>query len=267
MDADNLVLAFVLTSIAGLTTGLGGAIILFVKQLNIKFLSAALGLSAGVMIFISFVEIFTEANHSLALLHGDQLGYVYTLIAFFAGMLLIAIIDALIPLSNNPHELHYAASDLTSMPQDPHGLMRIGLVSGIAIAIHNFPEGVATFVSAAKDIEPGIGIAVAVAIHNIPEGIAIAVPIFYASGNKQKAVGYATLSGLAEPLGGVLGFFLLTFLLGDGVLGIILAAVAGIMVYISFDQLLPTAEKYGHHHLAMIGVVSGMLVMGITLIF
>jgi ZIP family zinc transporter len=116
--------------------------------------------------------------------------------------------------------------------------------------------------------EPGLGIAIAVAIaiHNIPEGIAVSIPMFYATGNKIKAFWYSFASGLAEPIGALVGITLLMPFMNDTVFGILFALVAGIMVYISLDELLPSAEKYGLHHLTIGGVIAGMGVMALSLL-
>jgi ZIP family zinc transporter len=263
MENSNFILALTLTLIAGLSTGLGGAIIIFTKRLSNKFLAASLGFSAGVMIFISLVEIFGEAQESMVVLYGEKMGHLYTLLAFFAGMGIIALIDNLVPSGENPHEMNSISLESAGNKN----LMRLGVFSAIAIAIHNFPEGMATFVSTMENPEAGLSIAIAVAIHNIPEGIAVAIPIYYASKSKTKAIGNSFLSGVAEPLGGIVGYFVLAALFKESFVGIILAAVAGIMVYISLDELLPTAEKYGKHHVAIIGVIAGMAFMGFSLLF
>ncbi len=276
----NFLSALLLTLCAGLATGIGGIVIMFVKRFSPKFLSASLGFSAGVMILISLVELFPEARLSLSEIYGEKLGLLYTLLAFFAGMGLIALIDNLVPSYENPHEVneltievhnsavgngysvnHSPDSALKHSP-DSKKLLRLGLLSSIVIAVHNFPEGLATFVTAMDDPNLGISIAFAIALHNIPEGIAVAIPIYYATKKRFKAVWNASLSGLAEPLGGILGYILLSRLLSDSFMGIILAGVAGIMVYISLDELLPTAESYGAHHVAIIGVITGMAFMG-----
>ena len=278
MFEGNFINALLLTLVAGLATGVGGAIIMFVKRFSPKVLSAALGFSAGVMIFISLVELFPESRHSLSLLFGERLGMLYTLLAFFGGMGVIALIDHLVPSYENPHEVNQltievhnnavgldnSLPDSTATPENKESkkLLRLGLLSSIVIAVHNFPEGLATFVTAMEEPTLGLSIAFAIALHNIPEGIAVAIPIYYATKRRGKAVWNATLSGLAEPLGGIVGFVLLSRLLSDSFLGIILASVAGIMVYISLDELLPTAENYGAHHIAIIGVITGMAFMG-----
>lgn len=142
----------------------------------------------------------------------------------------------------------------------------MGLFSALAIGIHNFPEGLATFIGALQDPALGISIAAAIAIHNIPEGIAVSVPIYYATQSRQKAFALSFLSGLAEPVGALLGYFLLIQFFSDAIFGIVFAGVAGIMVYISLDELLPTAEEYGEHHIAIYGLISGMLIMAISLL-
>ena len=252
-----------MTLIAGGATGIGGALVLFKKKLSSKFLAGALGVSAGVMIFISLAEMFPEAQAMIresGLVHGEA----FVLIAFFVGMGLITLIDFTIPEYENPHE----APDLSL---DTKGLHRLGLMSALAIAVHNFPEGVATFIGAVNDPEMGAGITFAISIHNIPEGIAVAIPIYYATKSKAKALLYATLSGFSEVIGALLclavtAVFNVELAGGGPVFPLIMSAVAGIMIYISLDELLPTAEKYGKHHIAIAGVVGGMAIMGVSLL-
>ncbi len=265
LSDSNFPIALLLTLIAGLSTGLGGVIVLLTRKFSTKTLSFALGFSAGVMLFISMTELFAEARASLGSAFGERTGLLYTVLAFFAGIALIALIDNLIPSKDNPHEYSAAPSEDGAVP-DSTGLMRLGLFSVIAIAIHNFPEGMATFVSAMESPRTGISIAVAVAIHNIPEGIMVAIPIYYATRKKGKAVGNAFLSGLAEPVGGVVGYLLLSRIFDQSLNGTVLAVVAGIMTYIALDELLPSAEKFGHHHLSIIGVTAGMAVMAASMI-
>lgn len=267
LSDSNFPIALLLTLIAGLSTGLGGVIVLFTRKFSTKTLSFALGFSAGVMLFISLTELFTEACSSLGSAFGDKTGMLYTVLAFFSGIALIALIDNVIPSNDNPHEYSAAPTPERCLPEaDSSRLMRLGLFSVIAIAIHNFPEGMATFVSAMENPQTGISIAAAVAIHNIPEGIMVAIPIYYATRKKGKAVGNAFLSGLAEPLGGVIGYLLLSNIFDKSLNGVVLAAVAGIMTYIALDELLPSAERFGHHHLSIIGVIAGMAVMAASII-
>lgn len=273
VNMNNVLFAFGLTLFAGLSTGIGSALAFYTKQTNKKFLSAALGFSAGVMIYVSMVEIFVKARESLELVYGATKGYWITTIAFFAGIGLIAIIDKFVPSGENPHEAR-DVKDMSKLKLDKGEtkkredaeLLRMGLFSALAIAIHNFPEGLATFISAIQDPTLGISIAIAIAIHNIPEGIAVSVPIYFATGSRKKAFIYSFASGLSEPLGAILGYFLLMKFFSDAMFGVVFAAVAGIMIYISLDELLPTAEKYGEHHIAIYGLISGMAVMALSLL-
>lgn len=270
--------ALLLTLIAGAATGIGGALVLFKKKLSSNTLAASLGLSAGVMVFISLAELFPEAQKEIASLGSIKYGEAWTLLAFFAGMGIIMLIDFLVPDYENPHEASglsleakTAATGMLDQAGNAKALHRLGLMSAMAIAIHNFPEGIATFIGALNDPQMGAGITFAIAIHNIPEGIAVAIPIYYATKSKGKALLYATLSGFSELIGALIciavtAIFGVELSAGGPVFPLILAAVSGIMIYISLDELLPTAEKYGKHHIAIAGVISGMAIMGISLL-
>jgi len=262
MEWSPVAIAFALTLFAGLATGIGSALALLARRTNTRFLSAALGFSAGVMIYVSFVEILANAREILSAELGVRPGAWVAVLAFFGGIALTALIDRLVPAAENPHEVH-RVEEMHRRP-DAH-LMRMGLLSAVAIALHNFPEGIATFVAALDDPKLGVSIATAVAIHNIPEGIAVAVPVFYATGSRARAFSWSFLSGLAEPLGALVAWLLLASFLGGAVRGILFAAVAGVMVFISFDELLPTAREYGEHHIAVYGLTSGMAVMAVSL--
>lgn len=261
---DTIFYAFLLTLLAGLSTGIGSLIALLAKRTNRRFLSVSLGFSAGVMVYVSMIEIFAKAQSALTAQLGQRPGSWTTVAAFFGGMLFIAVIDKLIPAEKNPHEVKLVEQEDAAPPA--RKLMRMGVFTALAIAIHNFPEGLATFVSALQSPSIAIPIVVAIAIHNIPEGIAVSVPIYQATGSRKKAFCYSFLSGLAEPLGALIGWLLLMPIMTDTVFGIIFAAVAGIMVFISFDELLPAAREYGEHHLSIYGLISGMAVMAVSLL-
>lgn len=265
-DINTILFAFGLTLFAGLSTGIGSALAFLTKRTNTRFLSISLGFSAGVMIYVSMIEIFAKARTALQEVYEPQMAYGYTVLFFFLGMGLIALIDKLIPSAENPHEIRKVESMQDSQTSDNPKLMRMGLVTALAIAIHNFPEGLATFTAALSDPGLGIAIAVAIAIHNIPEGIAVSVPIFYATGNRKKAFWHSFASGLAEPIGAAVGFLILMPFMGPMVFGFLFAAVAGIMVFISLDELLPSAREYGEHHLSIYGLIAGMAIMAISLI-
>jgi zinc transporter, ZIP family len=283
MFSTEVLIAFGLTVFAGLSTGIGSALAFFTKTTNTRFLAVALGFSAGVMIYVSMVEILFKARESLVSDNGIVQGSWITLISFFGGIAVIALIDRLVPTAENPHEVRMVedvsgdktgttpgkGSVETESSRDKHKkskLMRMGLMSAIAITVHNIPEGLATFIAALSDLSIGIPIAIAIAIHNIPEGIAVSVPIYYATGSKKKAFKYSFLSGLAEPVGALIGWLILMPYLNESMFGVIFAAVAGIMVFISLDELLPAAREYGEHHLSIYGLIAGMAVMGVSLI-
>jgi ZIP family zinc transporter len=247
MEVNNIALAFTFTLFAGLSTGIGG-------------------FSAGVMIYVSLIEIFSKAKESLVLSLGASQGYWATVIAFFGGMILAAIIDRFVPEVENPHEIRMIEETLHPEIFHKKKLLRMGLFSALAIGIHNFPEGLATFTATLKDPHLGIAIAIAIAVHNIPEGIAVSVPIYYATGSKRKAFILSFLSGLAEPAGALIGYLILTPFFNDMIFGVLFASVAGIMVFISVDELLPAAREYGKAHLSIYGLIAGMIIMAVSLL-
>lgn len=262
---ENLLLAFGLTLFAGLATGVGSILAFFTSTTNTRFLSLSLGFSAGVMIYVSMIEIFFKAQDSLISALGNEMGQWITVVSFFGGMLLIALIDKWIPKAGNPHEVK-KVEDMTQDKQKDRDLLKMGTFTALAIAIHNFPEGIATFTAALNDPALGIAIATAIAIHNIPEGIAVSVPIYFATGDKKKAFNLSFLSGLSEPVGAILAYLVLMPFLNDMIFGILFAGVAGIMVFISLDELLPASRRYGEPHLSIYGVVAGMAVMALSLL-
>jgi ZIP family zinc transporter len=295
----NIWIALGLTLFAGMATSIGSAIAFFAKRTNYRFLSIATGFSAGVMLYVSFVEIFVKGTDSLVGAYGDYWGHWINAASFFAGIILIGLIDNLIPSAENPHETHTAEEtaplhdskapmpDFAQIAAHPEKaepgahdhrveqskLLRMGLFTALAIAIHNFPEGLATFLAALEDPSVGLAIAIAIALHNIPEGISVSVPIFYATGDRKKAFIYSSLSGIAEPVGAGLAYVALRFFLGNdtGVIppqfmGMLFGSVAGIMVYISLDELLPTSRAYGKGHDSLLGLLGGMAIMALSLL-
>jgi len=295
----NVWIALGLTVFAGMATGIGSAIAFLAKRTNYRFLSVSTGFSAGVMLYVSFVEIFYKGADALAEAYGETWGNWVNAASFFGGIFLIGLIDNLVPSAENPHETHareemaplrnasaplpdfatLARHDGQTAPGvHDHGsrqkkLLRMGLFTALAIGIHNFPEGLATFLAALKDPSLGVAIAIAIALHNIPEGISVSVPIFYATGNRKKAFVYSLLSGLAEPVGAIIAYMALRATVGDAsgaippqAMGILFGVVAGIMVYISLDELLPTSRAYGKGHDSILGLVAGMVVMALSLL-
>ncbi|KKK39468.1 zinc transporter ZupT [Mesobacillus campisalis] len=263
---ENILFAFGLTLMAGLATGIGSLLAFFTSRTNTKFLSLALGFSAGVMIYVSMVEIFVKAREALTGALGEVPGNWWTVGGFFGGMLLIALIDKFIPKQSNPHELKKVEDMNKGQAANDPALLKMGTFTALAIGIHNFPEGIATFTSALQDPALGVAIAIAIAIHNIPEGIAVSVPVYYATGDKKKAFKLSFLSGLSEPIGALVAFLFLMPFLNDVMFGIIFAAVAGIMIFISLDELLPAAKKYDEAHISIYGLIGGMAVMALSLL-
>ncbi len=313
--------AFGLTIFAGLSTGIGGLVVFRKKPINQHLISGSLGFSAGVMIYISFVEMLNNSFSTLGEIYGSR-GDLYTVLAFFGGIAFSMVIDFLIPEAENPHEMRgveevsydpheeeqpaaakvsviqritknktgktngsakTASADNANNADNAgktsasetngnhhqhksHDLTRVGLVSSLAIIVHNLPEGLATFVGALADPKLGFTIAIAIAIHNIPEGIAVAVPLYAGTGDKWRAFLVALFSGLAEPIGALIGFVFLRPFISDSLMGIIFAAIAGVMVFISLDELLPSAEKQGEHHIVIAGLIAGMAVMAFSLL-
>lgn len=258
--------AFILTLFAGLATGIGSVIAFFAHRTSRGFFSFTLGLSAGVMLYVSFVELFDQSRDLFACSLGGREGEVCAALFFFVGMGVIGLIDKLVPSFENPHEMRRVENMNVPVSGGESRLHHMGILTALAIAIHNFPEGIATFMAAESNPSIGVAIAVAIALHNIPEGVAVSIPIYYATGSKKKAFVYSLLSGLSEPLGALLAFLVLMPFMNDVVLGGVLAAVAGIMVYISIDELLPAAREYGKPHVAIWGMVVGMIVMAVSLV-
>jgi len=265
---NQVLFAFLLTLLAGLSTGIGSSIAFFTGKANVRLLSFGLGFSGGVMVYVSLVEILAKATDTIAEVHGPGIAGWIAAGSFFAGIGVIALIDRLVPEQENPHairsdtDLDRVATEKTII--DP-SLERTGLITALAIAIHNFPEGLVTFLGALVNPFLGVSLAVAIAVHNIPEGISVSVPFFYATGNRRRAFLLSFLSGCAEPAGALVGYFVLRAFLSNVTIGALFAAVAGIMVFISFDELIPTARKYGKGHTAIAGIVTGMAVMAISL--
>ncbi len=264
LTTTTILIALGMTFVAGMSTSVGGLIAFFAKGFNTRFLSVSLGLSAGVMLYISFMELLPNAVEALGAELGDKVAAGVALTLFFAGVALIMIIDFFVPDDKNPHQ-----------PKEMHGVARVkhtsalkrtGVMMALVIGIHNFPEGLAVFAASLQDVDLAIPIVVAIAIHNIPEGIAVSVPIYYATGDKRKAFIYTALAGLAEPIGALVGLVILLPFWSEAMGAYLYAFIAGIMVYISIDELLPSSQRYGHHHYAVAGVVAGMAIMGYGLL-
>ncbi len=250
----NVANAFILTLLAGLATTIGAGAGYFLRKPNFSYLSVLLGFSAGVMIYVSFMELLRTSIL--------EIGFLRANIGFFAGIGVIYLLDKVLPhahIDTKPDKFHEDEFE-------NERLMNAGVLTALGLALHNFPEGMAVFAVSLESLSLGLPIAIAIAVHNIPEGIAVSVPIFYATGDSKKAFFYSFFSGIAEPVGAVIGFLLLLPFLTTMVLHLTLAIVAGIMIFISFDELLPISKDYGNEHLSTLGLFSGMLVMMISLV-
>lgn len=257
----DLQMALVLTAFAGLSTGIGGLVVFFIRKPKLSYLSPMLGFAAGVMIYVSMVELLLESI--------ETVGFLLANIAFFIGILFMFMLDKLVPhlhIDTEPEPFHKDKVESSFDEKTETRLRRAGVLTAIGIALHNFPEGIAVFTVSILDISLGIPIAIAIAVHNIPEGISVAVPIFYSTKSRTKGFGYSLLSGIAEPVGALIGFLILYPFLTEVLLQATLAFVGGIMVFISFDELLPISRDYGNEHTSNIGLFLGMLIMMVTLL-
>lgn len=263
--SQNFVLAILMTFLAGLATTVGGMLTFFIKRSNVKALSIGLGFSAGVMIFISFTEILQSSKDLLAEHFSNTHALWLSFFGFAAGVLVAILIDYFMP--DHIEEDIFDVDNNTAQYSQKHRVKRAGLLTAVAICIHNFPEGIATFFVANQSLTLGITVAFAIALHNIPEGIAVALPIYHATGKKRLAVLYSFLSGISEPIGAIIGFFILNLFMPQYAVGFMFAAVAGIMVYISFDTLLPLSREYGDGHYSVFGIMSGIFVIWLSLLF
>lgn len=266
----NLYVAFVITFLAGMATAIGSAIAFFTQRTNYRFLSVATGFSAGAMLYVSFSELLPRSVMYFSLYYGEPFSKWLHLLSFFGGIILIGIIDILVPSEENPHEFQPEVSFekpemscIGTVSSKGKILSRAGILATLAIGIHNVPEGLTTFFSTIENYQMGITIAVAVALHNIPEGITVSIPIFYATGNRLKAFIYSAMTGLAEPVGALISYGVITYIFEDidgisRILGYIMGVVGGIMVYVSIDELLPVSRAYGKGHDSIIGFLLGM---------
>ena len=250
-----LLFAFTLSFLAGAASAVGGLLSFFIKKENLSALALGLGFSAGVMIYVSFMEILPHAQNALTLLYGAN-GKWLTVVLFFVGIALAWGVDQCLP------PLHVKEGTLKQTAK----LKQTGIFTAVALTLHNFPEGLATFFSALDSVTLGFSIALAVAIHNIPEGIAVALPVYHSTGSRTKAFWASAASGMAEPVGAVVGYFILDYFLHEALLGVLFSGVAGIMVYLALDELLPTAHDYGHGHQVISGVIGGMALMAVVLL-
>lgn len=257
-----LLIAFAVTTAAGLATALGSVLALVSRTPSPRLLAFGLAFAAGAMVYVSLAEILVKSTDAFTAVVGERLGFAYGTLAFMGGLVLIAVIDRLLP---NPHEgLRTDDPDFAAM--DQQRLRRLALLAMVAITAHNLPEGLATFFAMLDNPGVGLPLAMAIAIHNIPEGVSIAIPVYYATGRKRDAVLAALLSGLAEPVGALIGFAILAPLMSQMVFGAVFGVIAGIMVFLAMDELLPAAKRYAQGHETVYGLVGGMAALALSLV-
>ena len=261
-STSSVLVALLVTLAAGLATGLGSLLVVFARGPNPRLLAFGLAFAGGAMVYVSLSEILNKSIASFSTAYGAKMGFTCATLAFLAGMVAIMLIDMLVP---NPHD-SLASDDPTLREHNRDYIRRVGLMTAVAITAHNFPEGLATFFATLESPAVGLPLAFAIAIHNIPEGIAIAVPVYYATGNKGYAFIASLLSGLAEPVGAAIGYGLLSSVLSEAVFGAVFGVIAGVMVFLAIDELLPAAKRYAKGHETVYGLVSGMGVLAISLV-
>ena len=258
----NLLIALAVTTGAGLATGFGSLLVFASKKPNARILAFGLAFAGGAMVYVSLSEILNKSIFSFTQGYGDKLGFTFGTLAFLTGVGMIVLIDRLVP---NPHE-RLEVDDPFFKEHNAEYIKRVGLLTALAITAHNFPEGLATFFATLENPAVGLPLAFAIAIHNVPEGIAIAVPVFYATGNKTYAFVACLLSGLAEPIGAILGYALLRPYLSDAVFGSVFGIIAGVMVFLALDELLPAAKRYAKGHETVYGLITGMGALAVSLV-
>lgn len=257
--ASNVVIAFLVCLFAGLSTVVGAAFLLRAEKLNPRVLAFGLAFAGGAMVYVSLGEIFTKSLVAFSQSYVDKQAYTYATLAFFAGVMLLVFVDLLVP---NPHN----GSTVNGAAHDPDYVKRVGVLAAVAISAHNLPEGLATFFATLDDPLVGLPLAAAIAIHNIPEGVSIAIPIYYATGSKKKALGATVISAMAEPVGALVGYIVLAPYLSPTVFGVVFGVIAGAMVFLALDELLPAAKRYAKGHETVYGMVLGMAVLAASLV-
>ncbi|WP_373505267.1 zinc transporter ZupT [Aestuariivirga sp.] len=261
MDAllgTNFAIALAVCAAAALSTVLGSLFVVFAKEPNPRLLSFGLAFAGGAMVYVSLVEIFWKADSSFAVLYDPKQAYIYATLSFFAGVLLLVLVDRFVP---NPH-----GAISSSNGDSQNHIKRVGLLAAVAITAHNLPEGLATFLATLESPVVGVPLAAAIAIHNIPEGVSIAIPVYYATGSKKKALLATCVSALAEPAGALIGYAVLAPFLTPSVFAVVFGMIAGAMVFLALDELLPTAKRYAKGHETVYGMVCGMAALAASLV-
>ena len=263
-----MLLALLISLLAGLATTIGGVLVIQRKSLGREFLAVALAFAAGAMVLISFMQVLPLGITWMTQTYPRATAEALVFLAFFAGIVLVLVIDRLLPSSLNPSEIEGREGAMQSDDEARNTrLLRSGLLVGLVLGLHNFPEGMATFFTTYQDPRVGITLAVAVAIHNVPEGIAVAAPVYAATGSRKKALGWATVSGLTEPIGALVAAALISWVVPESVLGLFYGLVAGMMVFLALDEMLQASWRYQtDKHQTIYGMVAGMATVAASLV-
>lgn len=263
-----MILALVVSLLAGLATSVGGLLAMHRRTLEREVLAVALAFAAGAMLLVSFVQILPLGIEWMAETQPMMAAQAIVYLAFFAGIALVLVIDRFLPSSMNPSEIEGREAALTASDASHNlRLLRSGLLVAMVLGLHNFPEGMATFFTTYQDPTVGITLAVAIAIHNVPEGIAVAAPVYAATQSRRKALRWATISGLMEPLGGLVAAAVVSWVVPDAFFGIFYGLVAGMMVFLALDELLQASWRYQtDKHQTIYGMLAGMAIVAVSLV-
>ncbi len=260
--------ALVASALAGLATSVGGVLALSHRTLQRSWLAVALAFASGAMLVVSLVEMLPSGIESLEQQLAPRAAAAVGFGAFFAGIGIVLTIDRFLPESLNPNETEGREADLESDHlAQTRRLLRSGLLVALVLGLHNFPEGMATFLATYADPQLGATMTVAIAIHNVPEGIAVAAPVYAATRSRTTALVWATLSGLTEPVGGLIAAGLVAWVIPPAFFGVFYGVVAGMMVFLALDELLPGAWRYQTtKHQTVYGMLAGMAMVAVSLV-
>ena len=244
----NFIYAFMLSTLAGLSTLIGFIPVLLHLKNEKTIILTSLAFASGVMICVSLTDLIPESFQLLTSIFKGFPALLFLLIFICIGVIASMLIDKFLPKNDN--------KTITNKK-----LYRLGLVSMLAIIMHNIPEGIATFLSSTTNSRLGFSLALAISFHNIPEGISIAIPIYFSTKSKRKAFFYTLLSGLSEPLGALIAYLFLANHINNFMMSIIFAIIAGIMMHISIYELLNESLQYKKKFLTFIFFIIGFLFM------
>lgn len=235
-----------LSFIAGISTVLGSFFILFkIKKVG-EFVVFSLSFSLGIMTLISFFDLIPSSYPVIINNYGILYGIIIFVLIFLLGYQSIKLIN-------------------DRIKDNDSSLYKIGILSMISLVLHNFPEGIAVFIGALSNTSIGIKLCIAIMLHNIPEGIAISVPLYYSGVEKKRVFVYTLLSGLSEPIGALLAYFILKNFINELFLSMVLVFVSGLMISLALNDILKEVKKYNKIKYMIYGLFVSIILFGITL--